>query len=679
MHATTRLFRRLGLAVALAVVGLAAQSARVTTTFASPSLHVCAGPAPCFHTIQLAIDAATGNTIIYIDPKTYTENLSVPGLGTATTLTLWATLSATVDGSSHPGTSVLTVASGHTVALMNVGLTKGNAAQGGGIDNVGGTVTLLGTSSVYKNTAHLSGGGIDNDGGIVSLHNSSSVHDNTITGGELFLAGSGAGIDNLGGGTVLLEDTSSVYHNTAPLGSFIIPAAVHTDRPPLPISSGGGISNEDGMVTLEDSSTVHDNSAFEGGGIENAFNLEALGASTLTVRDKASVYHNTALLGGGIANFVGFEITGNGGTTVGLTILGAATVHDNVATSLPGATGVGLGGGILNTGDVLMKNTSSVYTNHADEGGGIYTTPVLPAIICPGGSITTALPPITCCPVTFAVTTDINCCVASSALVRTDACANVNLTGLGNSVVLQDFSSVHDNVADTDGGGIYNQSLSIVSPPNPTLKSAFTPPPPLGVTLAGSSSVYHNSAHQDGGGVYNEDAFFAMHDDSTIHDNTALNDGGGVYSETSPPLPPLPTSMSDRSSVYHNTALAGGGVYDYDTGMTMSGHSSVHDNSATGKGAAPASCCGGGIANIGGGAIASALMLNDFAEIYHNTAFDGAGVYNSGNSTVTLNLLSSIDHNIASDHGGGVFRGGTSTVAGNTAHVIANIPDNIYP
>jgi hypothetical protein len=44
-----------------------------------------------------------------------------------------------------------------------------------------------------------------------------------------------------------------------------------------------------------------------------------------------------------------------------------------------------------------------------------------------------------------------------------------------------------------------------------------------------------------------------------------------------------------------------------------------------------------------------------------------------------LNKLSMIDHNNASDHGGGVFHDATSTVSGNTADVIYNTPENIYP
>jgi hypothetical protein len=193
------------IALALAVGGLMIQSGHIPSTRAAPSEHVCAGPSPCFHHIQDAIDAATTNTIIMIDPGTYLENLSVPGLGSATTLTLWANPSATVDG-DHLGT-VLTVASGVTVTLRYLNLIHGRTSQGSGIYNQG-TLTLL-NSAVHDNGGNISneGGGIFNDGGSLTLQGTTSVHDN-------FTRADSAGIGNFGG-AVLLEDASSIDHNSA--------------------------------------------------------------------------------------------------------------------------------------------------------------------------------------------------------------------------------------------------------------------------------------------------------------------------------------------------------------------------------------------------------------------------------------------------------------------------------
>jgi predicted outer membrane repeat protein len=467
---------------------------------------------------------------------------------------------------------------------------------------------------VYGNTATDSGGGIFNEGGTLTLHNSSSVHDNM--GG--FAAG---GILNLFGGSATLEDTSSVYNNsTAELSVAAIRAAIKI-KPKILLSGsvGGGITNDDGAtLMLEDSSTVHDNGASVGGGIANGFDSD----STLIVQDKASVYNNVGAAGGGIANFSLFETGKSGVTLDGMTILGAATIHHNLGD---------FGGGIYNNGDMLMRNTSSDYSNHAfDQGGGIYNTGA--AVLAVSGIKSKIIRP------------------------RQSICLN-NLGVCTGSVILRDFSTVHDNVADFDGGGIYNldtTSFRFSVKAGPVFKALVAP---TGVFLEGGSSVYNNSSgvpgpNSGGGGVSNVDATFGMFDDSSVHDNSAIFDGGGVFGDFSNLF------MEDRSTIYRNTALGGGGIYDVDSNVVLDSHATVHDNTATGTATVAGLCCGGGIANVGD-VFFSSLFVDNYAAIYHNSAYDGAGIYNTGGSTVELNNLTSVDHNIASDVGGGVYTSGT--------------------
>jgi hypothetical protein len=619
-HNGTKPLRRLAIALAITVTGLAVQSAHSPTTLASPSLHVCAAASCAYHHIQDAIDHASGNTIIYVDPGTYSEKLSVPGGGTATYITLWANTSATVDGGSACPAAlngpVLTV-DDVTVVLHNINLTHGSGSDGGGIAMGGATVSLQGTSSVYNNCATDTGGGIFNESGTLTLHNSSSVHDNQAT-------FAGGGIANVDGSTATLEDTSSVYNNsTADAPIPFIKSTFKIKPAQFPFSLGGGIANDGSVLALEDSSTVHDNGAVLGGGILNG--IEESAFSTLIVQDRASVHHNLAFVGGGIANN-GFsaliEITQ---TTGGMTVQGAATVHDNLAV---------LGGGIANGGNATLKNTSSVYLNHAfDEGGGVFN-----------GSFQTFIP---------------------FQAIKSNVIGPAQQISGSPQLIVRDFSTVHDNAADSDGGGIYDTNGGITSS---AIKPAAPPRlPPFGVILEGSGSVYHNIA-DDGGGIYNESSFYALLDDSTIHDNTAIFDGGGIYSDFGE------SGMFDRSSIYHNSALSGGGVYQYDSFLIMTGHSSIHDNSATGL-TSPGFCCGGGVANVGG-VIGSQLELYDYAAIYRNTAYDGAGVDNIAGSSLILNGLSSIDHNAASHNGGGINTSSgsvtlfdTSSLSYNTAGV----------
>jgi hypothetical protein len=648
-----KIVRRLAVALAIALTGLAAQSAGSAVTLAAPSEHVCG---TCtFTTIQKAINAATGNTTIYIAPGTYNESLSVPGTGTATFITLWASPSATVNAGGT--NSVLSVSPGRTVVLMNVNLTNGFELVGGGIFNDGGTVTLYGTSSVYLNTATEDAGGIYNDGGQLTLHNTSSVHDN-MSGFD------GGGIENIDGAMATLEDTSSVYNNsTSGLSFAALKSSFKSNfriKPAqFPDSNGGGIVNDDGSsLTLEDSSTVHDNGAFSlGGGIVNGFDDPC--GSVLTIQDKSSVYNNMAYWGGGVANFALFACFREliiprippPTFSNGMTLKGAATIHGNLAV---------FGGGIYNQGDLAIRNTSSVYANFftsnggpafsPQQGGGIYnTTPNLAAFSSVFSGIRSKL--------VHSRPSEVICVITNLG------------SDCGGRVIMTDFSSVHDNPADSDGGGIYNTGFCLS--PRQLIPNQITLPD-CGVIMENSSSLYNNAAgvqDGDGGGIANEDAQFFMFDNSTIHDNSGLLDGGGVYSDFSLAV------MIDRSSIYKNTAVSGGGIYEYDTIMTMAGHSSVHDNTATGT--VPGFCCGGGIANVGG-TNGSDLSLYDYADIYHNTAYDGAGVYNTAFSSIHINNLSSIDHNAASDHGGGIWDDGTGTITGNLAAVKFNTPDNIF-
>jgi hypothetical protein len=143
----------------------------VMGTLAPPRAHaatrtVC--PNGCdFPTIQTAINAAQTGDVISIAPGTYPEQLTIPGTGGATQLTLQKGLGrggfAGIPGipsfpgfpgfPSLPGLGsggeviidgggvgrVLTIAAGHTVALVDLTLRNGTALgdDGGGIRNSG--------------------------------------------------------------------------------------------------------------------------------------------------------------------------------------------------------------------------------------------------------------------------------------------------------------------------------------------------------------------------------------------------------------------------------------------------------------------------------------------------------------------------------------------------------------
>ena len=188
------------------------------------------------------IDNAGTLTLIH---SVVTDNLTHNGGGggilNTGTVTLTSSTVSNNNANTSPGGGIYnddgTVTLFDSDVLSN-GTNNNPTPQGAGIWNNDGTLKLY-SSTVSGNYAIFGGGGITNLGGVVTLTGSTVVN-NTVASGD------GGGIDNIDGGT-LTVDGSSVLHNTA-----------GTD--------GGGISNESGALTIDDSN-VSANTAFDGGGI----------------------------------------------------------------------------------------------------------------------------------------------------------------------------------------------------------------------------------------------------------------------------------------------------------------------------------------------------------------------------------------------------------------------------
>ncbi len=157
----------------------------------------------------------------------------------------------------------LTVSSGKTVGISNLTISGGNtAANGGGILNSGGTLTLNNVT-ISGNVAHF-GAAIRNDGGTLTLTNS-TVSGNTA-------ASEGGSIFNFGGTLTLINST--VSGNTSSAGA------------------GGGIYNTSGTLNLTNSTvTANTGQSLGGGGIFNA-------SGTANVRNTI-IAGNSVLAGSG--------------------------------------------------------------------------------------------------------------------------------------------------------------------------------------------------------------------------------------------------------------------------------------------------------------------------------------------------------------------------------------------
>ncbi|WP_287284042.1 Ig-like domain-containing protein [Okeania sp. SIO2G4] len=217
-----------------------------------------------------------------------------------------------------------------TVTISGLTITDGVVSneQGGGIRNIEGNVTLA-NSTVTGNTA-ISGGGVYTRGGTLTIGNS-LIYNNT--------ASFGAGIINNNTfapdayGNSILVNTGVLEVNNTTISNNI---ATNAEL------SGGGIDN-DGTVTVTDSTISGNTSGFDGGGIYNN------GTATVT---NSSISENVASrFGGGIANDSTVTVTNS-------TISGNST---NAS-----------GGGIANDSTVTVTNSTISGNSTNVNGGGIY-------------------------------------------------------------------------------------------------------------------------------------------------------------------------------------------------------------------------------------------------------------------------------------------------------------------
>ncbi len=237
-------------------------------------------------TKPLAVDGAgAGQTIIDGGQSAATGAITAPLMtitGTAGQVTLSGlTLqhgSRGLVNAGRPGVE--------TTHLIDSAIVGNFANNGGGIANMGGSVTVL-RSTIANNVAVTFGGGIANTGG--SVGDTIEVISSTISGNAAIGGGFGGGIANTGSaaGAVRVVD-STLSGNIASAGGAI-----------YNVNAAGGAAKT-GTVTIVDS-TVYSNTASGsgiagGGAIYNAGSLAVI-AST--------IYSNTAGSGGGVYMFSG--------------------------------------------------------------------------------------------------------------------------------------------------------------------------------------------------------------------------------------------------------------------------------------------------------------------------------------------------------------------------------------
>jgi hypothetical protein len=214
---------------------------------------------------------------------------------------------AAVDGGNN-GSTITVFGKNMTVSLIGLTIENGQANQGGGVDNAGGSTVIITDSTISGNTASAGseGGGIFNNG-------TATISDSTITGNSAPGGGQGGGIyDN---GTESITD-STITDNSAPDGG----------------GQGGGIYT-DGDDTIT-GSTISGNSVPDGGGQGGGI----YDAGTATITD---------------STIAGNSVPDGGGQGGGVYSSGTTTVNDS---TISGNTAIdGQGGGIFNGNNSILK------------------------------------------------------------------------------------------------------------------------------------------------------------------------------------------------------------------------------------------------------------------------------------------------------------------------------------
>ncbi len=493
---------------------------------------------------------------------------------------------------------------GNGTAVINGGTISDNiaAAEGGGLWNGTGTMTIIGTN-IFENTASgvaadNGGGGIYNlNGGTLNIGNA-EIRDNQANG----TAGSGGGILNDLGATTIIVN-SIISGNTA-------------NR------AGGGIENNAGTVNLENVS-LNGNTTFTSPG--NGGGLHVSGAGMVTIVD-GEVNNNIAgSEGGGLWNGTA-TMSINGTTISGNTALGAlpdnggggiynlnsgilviedAAITENVASGAAGS-----GGGILNDvgANVTIVNTLITGNTSNRAGGGIENN---------AGTVTLTN-------------------VALNSNTTFTAPGNgggLHVTGPG-TVTITD-GEVNNNTAGSEGGGLWNGSGLMA----------------IDGTTISENTASGAAADNGGGGIYNFNGGTLTIVDATISENVAngtLGSGGGILNDVGSQLAIQNTVISGNTAV-----RAGGGIEDNSGSSTITlTNVNLNNNSTTGP---PGNGGGLHITGTGNATITGGTVNGNTA------ALEGGGLWNgAGIMTVTDVEIASNDAagNAADDGGGGIFNNG---------------------
>ncbi|KAA3662868.1 MAG: CSLREA domain-containing protein [Chloroflexi bacterium] len=274
------------------------------------------------------------------------------------------------------------------------------------------------------------------------------------------------------------------------------------------ITNGGGIYNNNSLLIIEGNSEIATNTAVDGAGIFSD------GEGQLHIED-SWIHHNLASDEGGAAKL------DSGGVTVR-----NSTIEYNEATEY--------GGGVYTTMDVLIEDSTIQHNTAVNNyGGGFY--------------------------------------VEDGSLIIENSTVYSNTASYGGGVYLYGVevyvrqSIFRDNLATSDGGGIYHEYY--------------------GGTIVEDSLFEENTANGSGGGISVYGYAGLAIDRSTFISNTATTDGGAIHTSGDDYLY---TYIRNSTLTQNEAGRNGGAVFSYFLGVVFE-NSTVVANTAGNQ--------GGGFAN----------------------------------------------------------------------------------
>ena len=426
----------------------------------------------------------------------------------------------------------------------------------------------------------------------------------TLTSGEI-LIDKDLTIDGPGAGLVAISGNNSnrVLHITSPAGIVNINGVTLQDGKSI-TGAGGAIANIATQLTLRDSIIQGNVAASDGHGIYN------YGGELLIINSSIENNGQSGVVrGGGIAN------RGNGTVT-----LQNSTLRGNTAAA---------GGGVYNAGGTLLLQGSTVKLNVASsgEGGGIFTE--------------------------------------ASGILNIDTSTIISnraegASGSGGGIfnrgdLTLTGSEVRQNSAIDQGGGIYNDSISLMNIENSTIADNVSGNEGGGLYSLSDmymvmSSITGNSAADSGGGIFNNGGTVTITDNSVISTNrTTSNSGGGILNSVSGTLSLTSSSIDGNEAANYGGGIANGGAL------------TIRDSTIRGN--TVAFWFGGGIYNNGPMTITRSLIADNTANLR------GGGIYNADNGDADL-VNSTLSGNVVFEEGGGLYNMGHTQITLST--IVAN-------